>query len=556
MHLNTQLLEDARGHRSTRAKLSLHGPLAWTDDDPVAFWEAPNPGKLVDQDILSDTAGDRTIAYIDILAPDEMDETDLEAALGGLRDQLTRSPNEWVRRGHVAAYLFLPPRLLQQQAGILDTLLEAAGVRVRRRQLRTSLRVLRLELTDFRGIDHLPLAFASSQTTVLVGTNGSGKTTLLDAMVLLLSHLQSGILGGKRPPRAFSDADIMNGRVFSSISTTAAFGDNPVTWSLSHERGGEAPDAKKREGLFSLDEEVAQIRAKLGRGDVCLPVAVHYPVNRSVLDIPLRIRTQHPFEPLEAYDGALAGGRSNFRLFFEWFRNREDLENERRIHDPQHRDHQLEAVRRAIQSLVPEFSDLRVRRAPLGLVVTKGERTLFVDQLSDGEKCLLAMVGDLARRLAMANPFADDPLQGGGVVLIDEIELHLHPGWQRRIVPALERTFPNCQFIVTTHSPAVLGHVDHEGVVILKPEGTGIRVERPDTSKGMDVNRILEDLLDVPARPEEFQQQFDELHRRLDAGDTVGARALHEQLASILGVNDPALVKAEVLLRRREAARR
>src|SRR5262249_41436262 len=155
----------------------------------------------------------------------------------------------------------------------------------------------------------------------------------------------------------------------------------------------------------------------------------------------------------EAYEGALAQGRSDFPLFFEWFRAREDLENETRIHDSEYRDHQLEAVRRAVHALVPELDNLRVQRSSMRMLVDKGAQTFFVDQLPDGERCLLAMVGDLARRLAMANPYADDPLRGGGVALIDEIELHLYPGWQRRVIPALEQTFPNCQFILTTHSP-------------------------------------------------------------------------------------------------------
>ncbi|KYF76550.1 hypothetical protein BE17_48380 [Sorangium cellulosum] len=553
MHLNTQLVEDARGNQRTRAKLSLHGPIPWPED-PASWWEEDNPGKLVEHDLQSPTMEGRVPAYLDVLAPDDLDEEGFSAALQELRKELSTSPQAWVRCGSVAAHFWLASRIEPQQSSILDALLEAANIRYRRRRLRVSLRISRLVLTDFRGIDQLTLVLSPRQTTVLVGTNGSGKTTLLDAAVLLLSQLQSGI-DQKIPPRKFTDADIMNGRLSSSIETTADVDGYRVTWSLVHEHGGEA-STHEGERLLALGEQIARIRAEIARGDICLPVTVYYTVNRTVLDIPLRIRARHPFDPLEAYEGALTGGRSNFRLFFEWFRNREDLENERRIHDSRHRDHQLEAVRRAIQSIVPEFSGLRVQRAPLGLVVTKGEWTLYVDQLSQGEKCLLAMVGDLARRLAMANPFADDPLQGGGVVLIDELELHLHPGWQRRIVPALERTFPNCQLLVTTHSPAVLGHVEHDAVVILKPEGTGVRVARPDTSKGMDVNRILEDLLDVPARPEEFQAKLDELHRRIDEGDTVGARALHEELSATLSSTDPALVKAEVLLRRREAARR
>jgi predicted ATP-binding protein involved in virulence len=102
------------------------------------------------------------------------------------------------------------------------------------------------------------------------------------------------------------------------------------------------------------------------------------------------------------------------------------------------------------------------------MTITKQGQELIINQLSDGEKCLLAMVGDLARRLAIANPSLPDPLQGSGVVLIDEIELHLHPKWQREIIPALTRTFPNCQFIVTTHSPQVISQVKPEGIYILE----------------------------------------------------------------------------------------
>ena len=70
------------------------------------------------------------------------------------------------------------------------------------------------------------------------------------------------------------------------------------------------------------------------------------------------------------------------------------------------------------------------------------------------------MVGDLARRLAIANDGRVDALSGSGIVLIDEIELHLHPAWQRDILPRLMATFPNVQFFVTTHSPLVLAQLN------------------------------------------------------------------------------------------------
>ncbi|WP_442936504.1 AAA family ATPase [Nostoc sp.] len=221
-----------------------------------------------------------------------------------------------------------------------------------------------------------------------------------------------------------------------------------------------------------------------------------------------------------------------------------------------YRDKQLEAVREAISLLIPEFSNLRVERSPLRMTVRKQGEELIVNQLSDGEKCLLAMVGDLARRLAIANPSLSDPLQGSGVVLIDEIELHLHPKWQREIIPALTRTFPNCQFIVTTHSPQVISQVKPEGIYILEKTDEGVVAKRPESSFGRDSNRILEDLMGVPARPQEIKDRLHELFRLIDEGNLDGARQLSQEIADIIGQDEPELVKASVSIRRKEILKR
>ncbi|WP_318781167.1 AAA family ATPase [Amazonocrinis nigriterrae] len=287
-----------------------------------------------------------------------------------------------------------------------------------------------------------------------------------------------------------------------------------------------------------------------------IPLAVYYPVNRAVIDMPLEISEAYSFKQLDAYKQALIVGKIDFKSFFEWFRNQEDLENEKRRDNLEYRDKQLEAVRQAISSLLPDFSNLRVQRSPLRMTVQKQGEELIVNQLSDGEKCLLAMVGDLARRLAIANPSLPDPLKGSGVVLIDEIELHLHPKWQREIIPALTRTFPNCQFIVTTHSPQVISHVKPEQIYILEKTDEGVIAKRPESSFGRDSNRILEDLMDVPARPQEIKESLLELFRLIDAGNLEGARELRQQLANEIGADEPEFVKADVLIRRKEILNR
>jgi predicted ATP-binding protein involved in virulence len=154
---------------------------------------------------------------------------------------------------------------------------------------------------------------------------------------------------------------------------------------------------------------LVQERISSSQEKVNLPLFVHYPVNRAVLDIPLRIRGIHRFGLLSAYDNALTGGAS-FRTFFEWFRAEEDLENEHRKDintlfkpaESQYPNPRLEAVRKALNRLLPDFTNFSIRRWPLRMEVEKNGKPLTVNQLSDGEKCLIAMVGDLARRLAIA----------------------------------------------------------------------------------------------------------------------------------------------------------
>jgi predicted ATP-binding protein involved in virulence len=186
------------------------------------------------------------------------------------------------------------------------------------------------------------------------------------------------------------------------------------------------------------------------------------------------------------------------------------------------------------------------------MTIQKHNEELIINQLSDGEKCLLAMVGDLARRLAIANPGLDNPLQGSGVVLIDEIELHLHPKWQRDSIPALTRTFPNCQFIVTTHSPQVISQVKPEGIYILEKTEDGIAVKQPESSYGRDSNRILEDLMDTPERPQPIKETLLELFRLIDEGKLSEARQLKNNLAQEIGSDEPEFASADMLIRRKE----
>ena len=412
------------------------------------------------------------------------------------------------------------------------------------------MRLYSLRLTNFRGIQDLKLDF-SEQVNVLLGVNGAGKTAILDCAAIMLSRLIGRIRSTRGTGRFFTDLDISNRLPETRNQIAVAFEDAFYKWSVTKTRAGRRPQPITE--LRGLQELVGLVHSRLEDNDsASLPVLVYYPVNRAVSDIPLRVRKRHEFDQLAAYDQALSGDRRDFRTFFEWFRECEDLENEQRlIKDSSYRDYQLQAVRQAIEGFLPGFIGLKVKRSPLRMIVRKNGDDLIVNQLSDGEKCALAMVGDLARRLAIANPVSEDRLQGEGIVLIDEIDLHLHPAWQRRVVTSLQDTFPNCQFIVSTHSPQVVSHVKQERIWLLKRDKSTVSASRPVESYGQTTGSILEDIMDVSERPQEIKDRLSSLFWAIQNDELAAAKKMLAKLHNTIG-RDPELVRAEVHIRRKE----
>jgi len=416
-----------------------------------------------------------------------------------------------------------------------------------------------------------PRAENEGNVTIFVGNNGAGKTFLLKSLGILLSWFVARVGSEKSKGRTIAESDITMGALGAFLEVTAFDFGETYTWSLARSKKGRKFDRKSAlNALTSLAEEY---RHRLSsQPEVSLPLFAFYPVERVVLDIPLRIKGTHDFEQLDGYDSALSQG-VDFRRFFEWFRRREDIENEEGIPDhmieyvqnifkekkddqaweklkelqASSRDKQLTAVRRAVETFMPEFSRLRVQRKPrLHMVLDKNGETFDVVQLSQGEKSLMALVGDIARRLAMMNPGLDNPLSGEGAVLIDEADLHLHPRWQRTLVANLVRTFPNCQFIMTTHSPLVIS--DQKGVVCYLLDD-GELTELEDLF-GLDVNQVLLEAMDTEIRNEAVSNDLDSFLECVQKGDKTGARKICNALEQVLPKNHIELIRARLMLKK------
>jgi len=184
--------------------------------------------------------------------------------------------------------------------------------------------------------------------------------------------------------------------------------------------------------------------------------------------------------------------------------------------------------------------------------VTKKNKIVTVNQLSDGEKCLIAMLGDLARRMAIANPQNPYPLTGTGVIIIDEIDLHLHPQWQRFVVPKLLEVFPNCQFFISTHSPNIITHVQPESLHFMEQTEMGIKIDPVQESYGKNVDRILEDLMGLETtRPKEIAEALKDIYEQISQNQLEAAKNNINDLRAKIK-DDPELIRSEVIIRRKE----
>lgn len=319
-----------------------------------------------------------------------------------------------------------------------------------------------LTLDNFRACQHLELALGS-RLTVMLGNNGSGKTSVLDGIAIgmgaVLTHLPSvsGITFQKT-------GDIhQHNNLLAPYTRVALEMPNGLVWDRTQKRDKSKATAKEipaATGLKKLENYLDEtVIDPLNRGEHCdLPMVAHYGVSRAVLDVPLS-RKGFPkgHERMEALSMALNAQR-RFRSAFNWFYNKENeehrLQKEKRSFDASLKE--LDAVRRAIRQVFPDITHPHIEVNPLRLAVTINDETLDLMQLSDGYKTLLGLVIDLSMRMGLANPHLPDPLTAEAVVMIDEVDLHLHPAWQQRVLADLLRTFSSTQFVLTTHSPFVV----------------------------------------------------------------------------------------------------
>ena len=403
-------------------------------------------------------------------------------------------------------------------------------------------RLREIRARNYRCFDELTLSI-EEDTTVLFAENGGGKTALLAALAMGLAVFQRAAPKTSR----FSAARDIRLRTLDErgrrepvgrceLMWTADVGEaESVTWSTVAQPGSGRTAKRHRPILKALE----RVRAPGERW----PLFAWYGVDRLGRQRDRSQKVERIGDRWEAYDSSLDPDLDEAPLL-QWLQDemlgdvsrRDRAEPERFLHKAV-----LEAAVRATPGVENAWYDATLRNP---VVRFEDGHAAPWSELSDGYHVFIALVADIARRAVMLNQFdgADAPARVEGVVLIDELDLHLHPRWQRVALPRLRAAFPRLQLVLTTHSPQVLSSAENHQVRRLVD---GKRQERDVFVSGRDTNAILRDLMRTDDRDEDGKLALRRLHDAIDRGDAEQAERIYRELRGRWGDNDPALIRAK-----------
>ena len=422
-----------------------------------------------------------------------------------------------------------------------------------------------LTLENFRCFEKAELGPFDPSFNLLVGENGAGKSSVLVALANMLRKFTEHELDfGRLPLVGAGDIRYIGSIGKDEINHRRLMYPSAIVLDLNVY--GELWKEVERIDLAAVarNDELShapfeQYLRKLSPGPLrtetqISPLIVFYPCGRStrtnnVSRETLRLSDVNRVAAFANWNDA----RTNSDLLNGWFRDQTlvmlqagaEVVGKIGLASAKSR-RQLSLVNYAIKQMLPEVLSVSYNSFEKDVVLNREfNPPIYFSDMSEGWRALVGLISDLVRRACALNAEflgAETLAETPGLVLIDEIDLHLHPKWQRQIVPALKKVFPKIQFFATTHSPQVIGSAQPDEIVVLTPEGQ--KRPGPSGSFGRDSNWVLECVMGAEGRDPDVAKELKAIWDAIEKGALRKARGLIKKLRARIG-DDPDIIGAE-----------
>lgn len=420
------------------------------------------------------------------------------------------------------------------------------------------MRIDTLHISNFKAFEHRTFNFHPN-FNLIVGVNGTGKTSLLDALSVAAGSWFLGLRGydsrhisheeARLSAHDFEDEIRFEAQYPVKITAQGRVADIDMNWERSLESSAGKTHFRHASDIKALAAQHDQ--AVRDGEDVLLPLISYYGTGRlwqepraeSQVKGTQKLIGKKTTSRLDGYLNSVTPRISTKELVL-WIARQSWAGYQQGRESPI-----FQAVKRAMIACVEGAENLYFdpKRGEVVVVMDRKRGTQPFFNLSDGQRCMLAMVGDIAQKAAKLNPhLAGNILKlTPGLILIDELDLHLHPRWQRRVIADLRRTFPKIQFICTTHSPQLVGQVKAEEVLLLD----SLDGSHPNQTYGMDSNWLLRHVMGGADRDPKVAAELDGIFENIQQNEFTEAQIKIDTFRKKYGEH-PELVEAQALIGR------
>ncbi len=440
------------------------------------------------------------------------------------------------------------------------------------------MKITQLKLYNYRCYPKLQIDF-NPDITVLLARNGQGKTAVLDAVTVALgpylgvfdesigSHFSNH--DARRVPHKLENGRIdMETQYPVSFEAIGTIIEEKVEWQREKQGDKRRTTIKNSSPLIKYAKEL-QTSVRNGES-VTLPLLAYYGTGRLWKEKRLTEKKQAggSSSRLSGYMDCM-NPESSYRAFADWLRMENLIEYEQALIakergeslDIKSQTRLLRSIQRAVNTVMKPSGWQNIRFSPSAQEVVAEHPDfgiLPVSILSDGIRNMIGLLADIAYRAVRLNPhLGDDAVRKtNGIVLIDEVDMHLHPGWQQLVLRDLHHqdAFPEIQFIVTTHSPQVVSTVKKESIRVLEigNEAASIPIAR---TFGESSNDILETVMHTDFKPDvEHVRELENYFTMIDDGlyKEEAAKILRTKLEQVIGADHRELQRADRIIRRKE----